>query len=147
MTVAVGGDLANGRTVRSLVYLLSKFNGIRLIFLSPANLKMGDDIIQHLQDRRVEFTETENVREALMAADIIYWTRIQTERGSANDTLDLTLGVMEMRLVKPGARLLHPLPRVNEISTEIDGDNRSAYFRQTRNGMFIRMTLLTNACV
>lgn len=146
ITVLVGGDLANGRTVRSLIYLLSKFNNVRLILLSPANLKIGDDIVQHLKEHHIEFTETEDMHGALSEADIVYWTRIQTERGSKNDMLNLTIGVSEMRLIKPEARLLHPLPRVDEISSEIDDYHRSAYFRQVRNGMFIRMALLKSVC-
>ncbi|MEI6238011.1 MAG: aspartate carbamoyltransferase [bacterium] len=146
ITVVVGGDLANGRTVRSLVYLLSKFERIQFVFLSPDNLKMGDDIINHLKEHDIKFTETENMKEALRVADIIYWTRVQTERGSINDTVDLTIGVEEMYLVKSGARLMHPLPRVGEIKTEIDHDSRSAYFRQIKNGKFTRMALLEDVC-
>jgi len=145
ITVTFGGDLANGRTVRSLVYLLSKFDNVRLILLSPAHLKLGADIIDHLREHNVPFSETENMLEALEAADIIYWTRIQTERGSTSD-LNLRIGKAEMEHIKPNSRLLHPLPRINEISTEIDEYHRSAHFRQTRNGMFVRMALLKNTC-
>ena len=146
MTVLVGGDLINGRTVNSLVYLQSKFNGIRFIFLSPANLRIGEGIKDHLREHQITFEETEDMRSALPKADIIYWTRIQKERGGINKSLDLTIGVEEMKLVKPEARLLHPLPRVGEIDPAIDGDPRSAYFRQAKNGMFIRMKLLRDAC-
>lgn len=147
MTVLIGGDLANGRTARSLVYLLSKFQGIDFIFLSPANLRMGRDILEHLRDHGVNYMETESMSAALGEADIVYWTRVQTERGSVNDTVDLTIGEKEMQLMKSEARLLHPLPRVGEINTKVDDHHRSAYFRQTRNGMFVRMSLLKNACV
>jgi aspartate carbamoyltransferase catalytic subunit len=145
ITVTVGGDLANGRTVRSLVYLLSKFNSVKFIFVSPANLMMSEDIKQHLQERQIPFLETEDMAVALATADVIYWTRTQTERGSVA-TGNLTIGESEMKLIRPEARLLHPLPRVGEISSEIDDYYRSAYFRQTRNGMFIRMALLQRAC-
>ena len=146
LVVTIGGDLANGRTVRSLVYLLSKFEKIRFIFLSPENLRIKEDILEHLREHDIAYSETESVYDALTAADIIYWTRIQKERGSTNDTLDLSIGVKEMELIRPSARLLHPLPRVNEISTEIDDYHRSAYLRQVRNGMFIRMMLLKGMC-
>ncbi|MFA6314757.1 MAG: aspartate carbamoyltransferase [Candidatus Paceibacterota bacterium] len=147
ITVTVGGDLANGRTVRSLVYLLTKFKDVKFIFLSPANLKMRDDIIGHLHEHSVSFKETENVEEALKDADVAYWTRVQTERGSINTTLNLSLGLSEMKYMKQGSILLHPLPRIDEIAKEVDNDTRAAYFRQVRNGMLIRMSLLKGLCV
>jgi aspartate carbamoyltransferase catalytic subunit len=146
ITVTVGGDLANGRTVRSLVYLLTKFKDVKFVFLSPANLKMGDDIISHLHEHNVSFKETESVEEALTDADVAYWTRVQTERGSVNTTLNLSLGLSEMKRMKEGSILLHPLPRVDEIAKEVDDDKRAAYFRQVRNGMLIRMSLLKGLC-
>ncbi len=146
MTVVVGGDLANGRTVHSLVYLLSKFDDINFIFLSPPKLTMSKGILDHLQEHGIKFTETQDKEWALRQADLIYWTRIQTERGSTNATLDLTIGEPELRLIKPNARILHPLPRVSEIKTVVDEDPRAAYFRQISNGMFIRMALLEKAC-
>ena len=146
ITVTVGGDLANGRTVRSLVYLLTKFKDVKFVFLSPANLKMGDDIISHLHEHNVSFKETESVEEALTDADVAYWTRVQTERGSVNTTLNLSLGLSEMKRMKEGSILLHPLPRVDEIAKEVDDDKRAAYFRQVRNGMLIRMSLLKELC-
>jgi aspartate carbamoyltransferase catalytic subunit len=146
ITVTVGGDLANGRTVRSLVYLLTKFNNVKFVFLSPANLKMGDDIISHLHEHNVSFKETESIEEALTDADVAYWTRVQTERGSVNTTLKLSLGLSEMKRMKEGSILLHPLPRVDEIAKEVDDDRRAAYFRQVRNGMLIRMSLLKGLC-
>lgn len=146
ITVTVGGDLANGRTVRSLVYLLTKFNDVKFVFLSPANLKMGDDIVRHLSEHNVSFKETESVEEALTGADVVYWTRVQAERGSVNTTLDLSLGLSQMKLMKEGSILLHPLPRIHEIAKEVDDDDRAAYFRQVRNGMLIRMSLLKALC-
>jgi aspartate carbamoyltransferase catalytic subunit len=146
ITVTVGGDLANGRTVRSLVYLLTKFNDVKFIFLSPANLKMGEDIISHLREHNVSFKETECIEDALAETDVAYWTRVQTERGSVNTTLDLSLGLSEVKRMKKGSIILHPLPRVNEISKEVDDDKKAAYFRQVRNGMLIRMSLLKGLC-
>jgi aspartate carbamoyltransferase catalytic subunit len=144
--VVVAGDLANGRTVRSLVYLLSKYKNVSLVFLSSEELRMCDDIKQHLQEHNIEFLETTDLPSAIDGADILYWTRTQTEYGSKKSDLNLTIGIPEMQLVKPGARLLHPLPRVGEISPEIDDYHRSAYFRQTKNGMFVRMALLKSVC-
>lgn len=146
ISVTVGGDLANGRTVRSLVYLLTKFKDVKFVFLSPKNLKMGDDIIGHLREHDISFKETENVEEALKDTDVSYWTRVQTERGSVNTTLDFSLSLSRMKFMKENSILLHPLPRVDEIAKEVDGDRRAAYFRQVRNGMFIRMSLLKELC-
>jgi aspartate carbamoyltransferase catalytic subunit len=146
MTVTVGGDLVNGRTVRSLVYLLTKFKGVKFVFLSPANLKMGEDIIGHLREHDISFRETEDIKEALTDTDVAYWTRIQTERGSVNTTLNLTIGPSEMKYMKEGSIVLHPLPRIDEIAKEVDDDKRAAYFRQVRNGMLIRMALLKKLC-
>ncbi len=146
ITVTVTGDLANGRTVKSLVYLLAKFKGVKFVFLSPENLKMEEGIIGHLREHEVPFREARNLEDALTDTDVAYWTRIQTERGSSNTTLDLTLGVPQMKFMKEGSIVLHPLPRVNEIAKEVDGDKRAAYFRQVRNGMLIRMSLLRELC-
>lgn len=142
LRVTIGGDLLNGRAVRSLVYLLSKYKGVKLTLLSPKNLRLGTDLKQHLREHGVEFIETQNMKAALTSANIIYWTRIQKERGSKNNTLNLRIGPRELKWVSPDARILHPLPRVDEIDPAIDGDPRAAYFRQTKNGMFIRMALL-----
>jgi aspartate carbamoyltransferase catalytic subunit len=147
ITVVIGGDLANGRTARSLVYLLSKFDGVKFIFLAPENLRMSADIISHLREHDIEFQESTDVREALAVADAVYWTRIQKERGGVNTTLDLTITPAELAIMKQRSVLLHPLPRVNEITKEVDNDPRAAYFRQVRNGMLIRMALLEELCI
>lgn len=141
LTVTVGGDLLNGRTVRSLVYLLTKFKNVKMIFVSPNNLKMGSDIITHLNEHGVSFGETEDLENALSVADVVYWTRIQTERGSTND-LDLTIGPEQLGVMKKDSIILHPLPRVDEITKAVDSDPRAWYFKQARNGIFIRMALL-----
>ena len=141
LTVTIGGDLLNGRTVRSLVYLLTKFKNVKMVFVSPHNLKMGSDIIAHLREHGVSFEETEDMESALSVADVVYWTRIQTERGSTND-LDLTIGPKLLSVMKKDSIILHPLPRVDEIAKVVDSDPRAGYFKQARNGMFIRMALL-----
>lgn len=147
LTVTIGGDLLNGRTARSLVYLLTKFRNVNFVFISPPNLKMGDDIIGHLNEHGVEFRESDNIEDALTETDIVYWTRIQKERGSVNGTVDLTIRFEHMKCLKERSALLHPLPRVDEISKDVDSDLRAAYFRQVRNGMFIRMSLLLELCL
>lgn len=143
--VCICGDLANGRTGRSLVYLLSKFNDVSFRFLSPENLRMGDDIKSHLQEHSIPFLETEKFETAFDGAHVVYSTRIQKERGGQSD-LDLTINEKTMSLLGPDAILLHPLPRVGEIAKEVDDDRRSAFFRQSDNGLLIRMALLDGLC-
>ena len=146
LTITVGGDLANGRTARSLVYLLTNYNNIKFVFFSPPELRMGKDILDHLREHEVSFIETSNKRKALEGSDVLYWTRVQTERGSTNRNLDISIGLPELEIIRKSAIILHPLPRVGEIKPEIDDDHRAAYYRQVRNGMLIRMQLLKQLC-
>lgn len=144
LNVIVGGDLAHGRTVRSLVYLLSKFSNINFTFCSPENLKMFDDIKQHLDEHKVPYQETADLRSHLGDADVVYWTRLQKER--MEESLEVAdgfkLNKTHLELMKPFSIILHPLPRNEEIATEVDSDLRAAYFDQSENGMFVRMALL-----
>lgn len=143
LTVVMGGDLLHGRTVRSLSYLLAKFEGNRLIFVSPKSLRIGKDIKDYLKKHEVVYRETEDLQASIKEADVVYWTRIQKERfDSANLETTFTLGPNELKLMKPDAILMHPLPRVGEIEQSVDKDPRAAYFRQAGNGMFVRMALM-----
>jgi aspartate carbamoyltransferase catalytic subunit len=146
LTVVIGGDLAHGRTARSLAYLLAKFPRVRIRFVAPPDLRIGTDIKDHLAERQVPFTEEEALDDALRACDVVYWTRIQRERFDATDQqeqpLRYVIGPREMALLGPRAILLHPLPRLDEIPVEVDADPRAWYFRQAGNGMVIRMALL-----
>ncbi len=148
LRIAMVGDLANGRTVRSLSYLLSKYDGVELVFVAPAAVAMGRDIKAHLDERSVAYTETEDLDAVLPEVDVVYQTRIQKERfGNKLAQYRRVAGVYvmderSMSLMRPEAVLMHPLPRVGEISPEVDKDPRAAYFRQARNGLFIRMALL-----
>lgn len=146
LKITIGGDLANGRTGRSLVYLLSKFSNIEFTFLSPDNLRMGKDIIDHLEERDIPFKETDDITSALEGADVAYWTRVQTERGGKNGTVNMTITPEQLNIMEPDSIILHPLPRVDEIDHAVDSDKRAAYFRQVRNGMLIRMQLLKELC-
>lgn len=143
LKVVIGGDLAHGRTARSLAYLLAKFPKNSIIFVSPKELQIDKDIKAYLKKHNVPFRETSNMKAALPEADVVYWTRTQAERFDAN-SLDggLVIGKKEMGYLQKNAILLHPLPRVDEITTEVDQDPRAAYFRQAGNGMFIRMALI-----
>ena len=148
LRIAMVGDLANGRTVRSLSYLLSKFDGVDITFVAPPAVSMGSDIKAHLDERGVAYRETEALDPVLPEVDVVYQTRIQKERfADRMDEYRRVSGVYIMdgpalARMRPGAVLMHPLPRVDEIREEVDADPRAAYFRQARNGVFIRMALL-----
>ena len=147
LTVVIGGDLANGRTCRSLAYLLSKFSGIRLIFLSPPELAMGDDIIAHLNESGISWKVADDFASALSLADVVYWTRVQKERLSdparfAELRDAFHIGREAMSLLKPNAILMHPLPIAGEISLDVDDHVQAVYFDQANNGQFIRAALL-----
>lgn len=145
--VVIGGDLANGRTVRSLACSLSKFKDVHITFVAPSLLRVGEDIKEHLREQGVSFEETEDLKTALSQADVVYWTRIQKERITDPTLYEkvkdaYSIGKEEMSWMKPKSILMHPLPRVGEIKEECDEDPRAAYFRQAENGLFIRMAVL-----
>jgi aspartate carbamoyltransferase catalytic subunit len=153
LTVAMVGDLANGRTVRSLSYFLGKhFSDNHIIFVSPAQTKMGDDIKEYLNNHKVKWSETNDLRATAPIADVIYQTRVQRERfqDDAQSTYEQVLKESErftinteiLGLMKQKAIIMHPLPRVTEISFSVDQDNRARYFEQAENGLYVRMALL-----
>ncbi|MDD3085910.1 MAG: aspartate carbamoyltransferase [Candidatus ainarchaeum sp.] len=149
LTIAMVGDLMNGRTVHSLSYLLGKFSNIKIIFVSPENLKIKDEIKEYLTRHNVVYEENSNLSEVLPIADIIYITRIQKERMSEND-YELAKGKyainsLNLGQIKLTSRIMHPLPHVEEIDLPIEveeNDKRITYFRQAENGVFARMALL-----
>ena len=146
--IAMVGDLANGRTVRSLAYLLSKYDGVKIFFVAPRLVRMKDDIKAHLDEHGIEWEEAADLIAVARDVDVVYQTRIQRERfGDRIEDYEQARGkyvidqtVMEALL--ESSVVLHPLPRVDEIVPEVDGDPRSAYFRQAHNGLYIRMALL-----
>jgi len=145
--VAVVGDLANGRTVRSLAYLLSKFKDIKLWFVAPPQVAMRDDLKSHLDEHHVLWVETQDLDAVLPEVDVVYMTRIQKERFTDAESYNAVKGVYRidaesLARMRKYAVLMHPLPRVDEIAPEVDADPRAAYFRQARNGLHIRMALL-----
>jgi aspartate carbamoyltransferase catalytic subunit len=147
LTIVFGGDLANGRTVRSLAYLLAKFSNIKLTFVSPKDLEMNSDILDYLAKHKMCYETETSLEKAFKAADVVYWTRIQKERLKDSSIYprvasQYQIGKNELAYLHDNAILLHPLPRVNEIKTEVDFDPRAKYFKQAGNGMFIRMALL-----
>lgn len=147
LSVAIVGDLKRGRTARSLSYLLSKFTGNRLFFIAPENSRMSADILEHLRESKVEFSESSDLNELLPVVDCVYMTRIQKERFSSLEEYEETKGCFvinsdNIKLMRESAILMHPLPRVYEISPDVDSDARSKYFEQVENGLYIRMALL-----
>ena len=149
LRIAMVGDLAQGRTVRSLAYLLSKFQDIRIYFTAPPLLKMKDDILDHLREKQVWYTEETDLDKVLPEVNVVYQTRIQKERfGDRLADYEQCRGVYlitseSLRLMKPNAIVMHPLPRLDEIAMEVDSDPRAAYFRQAQNGLYVRMALLS----
>lgn len=143
------GDLKHGRTIRSLCYLLGKFQNIKIIFIAPKCLSIKNDIKSYLKKHNIQFEEQTNLNKYLPKVDIVYMTRIQKERMSDIDYKN-TKGIYKitkenLKLLKKNARLLHPLPHVEEIKLSIkieQQDKRVAYFRQAENGLYIRMALL-----
>ncbi|TME97432.1 MAG: aspartate carbamoyltransferase [Chloroflexi bacterium] len=145
--VAMVGDLANGRTARSLTYLLSKFEDVKVWFVAPPEVAMRDDLKAHLDEHHVPWVETQDLDAVLPEVDVVYMTRIQKERFTDLETYNRVKGVYRidkssLERMRKYAILMHPLPRVDEIAPEVDEDPRAAYFRQARNGLHIRMALL-----
>jgi aspartate carbamoyltransferase catalytic subunit len=147
--VALVGDLKYGRTVHALVELLSLYDiGLRLV--SPASLKMPADMVANLKEKGVEVIETGNLAEAAADSDLLYVTRIQKERFSDVAEYEKLKGAYVvdnamLQRAKEGIVIMHPLPRVDEIAVEVDSYKGAAYFRQVRNGVFVRMALLALA--
>ena len=144
--VAMVGDLRYGRTVHSLTQLLGRYD-VRFTFVSPEVLRLPLDYMNQLKDAGKQVRETYNVADVIGSADVLYVTRVQKERfsdlaqyESLKDYYRITPDLMEQ--AKPRAIIMHPLPRVNEIDVRVDTDPRAAYFRQVKNGMYIRMALL-----
>lgn len=148
MTVGLCGDLKFGRTVHSLINALSRYEGIRFILISPPELKVPDYIKESVLDaKNIEYRETTSLDDAIADLDILYMTRVQKERFfNEEDYIRMKdcyiLDKEKMKLAKPDMYVLHPLPRVNEISVEIDDDPRAAYFKQVQNGVYVRMALI-----
>ena len=148
LTIGLCGDLKYGRTVHSLIEAMSRYSGIRFILISPMELRLPDYVrVGVLDKHKIPYSEVTSLEDAIPELDILYMTRIQRERFDdpaeyerLKDTYVLTAEKMEA--AKPNMAVLHPLPRVNEISVKVDDDPRAAYFRQTLNGKYMRMALI-----
>jgi aspartate carbamoyltransferase catalytic subunit len=147
-TIAMVGDLKRGRTVRSLSYLMKNFHDVNLIFVSPEQFKMEDDILDFLRRHHIPYSETDQLKDAVAQADAVYLTRIQDEHdqmvgASAQvDYQPFYFTPAHLALLKPRGIVMHPLPRRQELDPACDSDPRVKIWRQERNGMWVRTALL-----
>ena len=148
LTIGLCGDLKFGRTVHSLINAMVRYQNVRFVLISPDELKVPEYIRDDvLRAKGIEFKEVSNLDEAIPELDILYMTRVQKERFfNEEDYIRLKdsyiLDKAKMALAKDDMYVLHPLPRVNEISTEVDDDPRAAYFKQAQYGVYVRMALI-----
>ena len=148
LTVGCCGDLKYGRTVHSLLSALSRYNNVRVVLISPEELRLPKYVkYEVLEKNGMEYAETTSLEEAMPQLDVLYMTRIQRERFESHDEYErlkdsYILTVDKLATAKDTMRILHPLPRVNEISVAVDSDPRAAYFRQALNGKYMRMALI-----
>ncbi len=148
LTIGLCGDLKYGRTVHSLIEAMSRYAGIRFVLISPEELKLPSYIrFNVLEKHSIPYTEVTSLEDAMPALDVLYMTRIQRERFDDPAEYDrlkdsYVLTAEKMKLAKAEMAVLHPLPRVNEISVKVDDDPRAAYFRQALNGKYMRMALI-----
>jgi len=148
LNIALVGDLAHGRTVRSLAYLLSKFERVKIFFVAPDKLQIHQDILDHLEENKVWFAQENDLKKVVAEVDVVYQTRIEKILLEVSDndyekimeSFFINSGMMKK--MKSNSIVMHPLPRLKEISSEVDTDSRAAYFRQSQNGIYVRMALL-----
>ena len=147
LTIGLCGDLKFGRTVHSLIKALTRYENINFVFISPEELRVPDYIIEMLKEKQIPFREVIRLEDVMPELDLLYMTRVQRERFfNEQDYIRLKdfyiLDKAKMALAKDDMLVLHPLPRVNEISVEVDNDPRAAYFRQGQYGVYVRMALI-----
>jgi aspartate carbamoyltransferase catalytic subunit len=150
LCVGFCGDLKFGRTVHSLAGALARYRGVKMIFISPKELKIPDYLIsQALEKNEIPFVETDTLEEVMGEIDVLYMTRVQRERFFNEEEYirlkdSFIINAEKVSLGKKDMMILHPLPRVNEIDPEVDSDPRAMYFRQAKYGMYVRMALLSS---
>jgi len=145
--IAMIGDLANGRTVHSLSYMLANYKNVHIDYVAPDNVRIPIEVKRYLVEHGVSFEESTDLRKAAAEADVVYQTRIQKERFLSLEEYEKASGkyVIDAPLLdvmRRDAIILHPLPRAGEIETRVDRDPRAAYFRQAQNGLYLRMALI-----
>ncbi len=146
-TVGLCGDLKFGRTVHSLIHALVRYENVTFKFISPEELRVPDYIIEMLKEKKIPYEEVISLESCIPELDLLYMTRVQRERFfNEEDYVRLKdfyiLDKVKMNLAKPDCLVLHPLPRVNEISVEVDDDERAVYFKQVQYGVYVRMALI-----
>ena len=148
LTVGFCGDLKFGRTVHSLIHALARYTGIKIVLISPNELKLPD-YVKHgvLEKNQMEYEETASLEDAMPKLDVLYMTRVQRERFFNEEDYErlkdsYILDTEKMKLGKKDMIVLHPLPRVNEIAVDVDNDKRACYFKQVFNGKMMRMALI-----
>ena len=147
LTVGLCGDLKFGRTVHSLIRALSRYKGVKIILTSPDELRVPEYVREDLVRAGVQFCETSDLKEVMPELDVLYVTRVQRERFfNEEDYIRLRdsyiIDLAKLKTAKQELMILHPLPRVNEISVEVDSDPRAFYFKQAKYGMYVRMALI-----
>lgn len=148
LTIGLCGDLKFGRTVHSLIHSLIRYDNVQFILISPNELKIPDYIREDVLDaNHISYKEVQRLEDVMGELDILYMTRVQRERFfNEEEYLRMKdfyiLDTEKMKLARPDMYVLHPLPRVNEISVEVDDDPRAAYFTQAQNGVYVRMALI-----
>jgi aspartate carbamoyltransferase catalytic subunit len=144
LTIAMVGELDRGRTVRSLAYLLSKFERVKIHFVSPPELRMRRDILDHLDRHGTWYEEGSDLADVIGCVDVLYQTRIRDGRvRNREDAFRYAVTAPMLQRMRPDSTLLHPLPRTVELDRAVDDDPRAQYFQQATNGLFVRMALLT----
>jgi aspartate carbamoyltransferase catalytic subunit len=146
-TIGLCGDLKFGRTVHSLINALTRYEGINFIFISPQELRVPDYITEMLNSKNIPYREVIKLEDVIADLDFLYMTRVQKERFfNEEDYIRLKdfyiLDKKKLDMAKSTMQVLHPLPRVNEISVEVDDDPRAAYFKQVQYGLYVRMALI-----
>ena len=147
ITIGLCGDLKFGRTVHSLINALLRYDNVKFVLISPNELKVPEYIIENIQKAGAEYKEVTKLEDVIGELDILYMTRVQRERFfNEEDYIRLKdsfiLDKKKMSMAKDDMLVLHPLPRVNEISVEVDKDPRAVYFKQVQYGVYVRMALI-----
>ena len=143
LSVAFIGELDRGRTVRSLAYLLAKFERVKVFFVSPPELQMKNDILQYLDRHNVRYEVESDIERVVGEVDVVYQTRIQPGRLPRVTGARYSIDSSVLNRMRSDAMILHPLPRTVELDKTVDDDPRALYFRQAANGLYVRMALLT----
>ena len=147
LKIAMVGDLAYGRTVHSLSYMLANYQDVMIYYISPDNVRIPENVKKYLDEKGIRYLETTDLNSVAGTIDVLYQTRIQKERFPSVEEFEKASGkyIVDAELMsrlKQDAIVLHPLPRAGEITEEVDSDPRAAYFRQAVNGLYIRMALI-----